>query len=104
MDNKFNQRLREFENDQVRNQTIKDLQSKHNQPPPSRRKSIKQMLIGVFFAIILSLIDYLIKRLEPQGGLRQFLVIFFFMSAIGAAQIGFGAYSFINSFSINKNR
>lgn len=96
-------KVREFEDDKLRNQHMKDIYDEHDQPIGLRKKSVRQLLIGTIFAIIMSVIDYWIGAFQPIGWVKTLVMVLFFLSGIGAFQIFFGVYGLINTF-FNKTK
>lgn len=69
----------------------------------SIKQTIVIILIGIFFAITLTVLEYALKNPEVTGLLRTVIRVGFLISLIGVLNIPYGIYNFIKSFKNNKS-
>lgn len=99
----INQKVRELEDDRLRNQHMKELHSEHEQSIELKKKSVREIFVGILFAIIMSIIDYCIATFQPIGWIKTLAIVLIFISGIGALQFFFGVYGLISTM-FNKSK
>lgn len=95
--NMTNFQLREFENKLVREQEYEKVKNRVK-PIHTTKQSAIMILIGIFFAIILTAFDYALRNPEISGFFRIVLRVGFLGSLVGMIYVPYGVYNLIKSF------